>query len=91
MKVPRKKVYEAIDTEREYQDKLGADRTDGKKHTVGEFLVMMRHYMTKAEEAWTLNPGDAAALDVVRKIAGISVNCMENWGAPKRKKKKTAV
>ncbi len=80
----RQEVYEAIDTEREYQDRLPPSRTDGKVHTVGEFLTMMRAYMTKAEAAWTEHPGDAAALEIVRKITGIGVNCMEKWGAPKR-------
>ena len=80
----RQEVYEAVDTEREYQDRLPQGRTDGREHTVGEFLTMLQYYMTEAQKAWTTNAGDAAALHVVRKIAGISVNCMEKWGAPKR-------
>lgn len=84
-KATRQEVYEAIDTERDYQDRLGANRTDGRQQTVGEYLTMMRHYMNKADEAWTNNPGDAAALEVIRKIGGIAVRCMEDWGAPKRK------
>lgn len=80
----RQEVYAAIDTERQYQDKLSSARTDGREKTVGEFLTMLRHYMNKADAAWTENAGDAAALEQIRKIAGISVNCMEKWGAPKR-------
>jgi len=83
-KVSRKDVYEAIDSERDYQDRLSADRTDGREHAVGEYLTMLRHYLNKADEAWTMNAGDLAALEQMRKIAGIAVRCMEDWGAPKR-------
>lgn len=86
----RKEVYRAIDSERDYQEDLSAKRTDGRKHTVGEFLTMLRHYANEADAAWTMNPGDAAALEQIRKIAGIAVNCMEKWGAPKRKPKKSS-
>ncbi|GAG92939.1 unnamed protein product, partial [marine sediment metagenome] len=56
-----------------------------KPHTVGNYLTMLRRYANKADEAWTDNAGDLAALDVIRKIAGIAVHCMEDWGAPLRK------
>jgi len=80
----REKVYEIIDSERAYQDKLPKIRTDGRKHTVGEFLIMMQHYMNRAVEHWTLTPSDAMALDDIRKIAGICVKCMEEHGANPR-------
>ncbi len=81
----RDQVYEAIDSERDYQDALGADRTDGFDHTVGEYLVMLDTYLRKAKDAWTMNAGNKAALEEIRKIAGISVRCMEDHGAPFRK------
>ncbi len=85
----RQEVYQAIDqaidSEREYQNRLSANRTDGRKHTPGEFLTMLRVYVNKADVAWTENAGDEATLEIMRKIAGIAVNCMETWGAPKRK------
>ena len=40
--------------------------------------------MDKANEAWSMNAGDEDALDVVRKIGGIAVHCMEDHGAPER-------
>lgn len=85
MKVKREDVYKAIDSEREYQENLGAGRTDGRTHTVGEFLVMLQRYVDHAFAAWTDNAGDQAALNQVRKVAGIAVNCMEKHGAPHRK------
>lgn len=82
----RKEVYAVIDGERSYQDALGPDRTDGTETTVGEYITMLQHYQIKLVEAWTLNPGDASALDVMRKIAGIAVHCMEDHGAISRVK-----
>ena len=80
----REHVYKVIDTEREYQDLLDDTRTDGSDHTVGDYVTMMQHYQNELVRAWTLNPGDAAALEVMRKIAGIAVHCMEDHGAPTR-------
>ena len=92
VRIPRERVYLAIDSERSYQDHLKEDRTsnptDGTRsidHTVGDFSIMMQQYMNELAEAWTKNPGDMPALHVMRKIAGIAVNCMEQHGAPLRK------
>lgn len=81
----REQVYQAIDTERKYQDALGANRTAGEDHTVGDYVTMMQYYQNALIEAWTTTAGDDAALDIMRKIAGIAVHCMEDHGAPKRK------
>ena len=88
---PRDNVYLAIDSEREYQDYLKKDRaecpTDGTRsinHTVGDFCTMMQCYQNELIEAWTRNPGDQTALQTMRKIAAIAVNCMEQHGAPHR-------
>lgn len=83
-KTPRAEVYAAIDTERDYQDKLPLCRGDGSPKSVGEYLTLLRAYSAKADSAWTDNPGDEKALHVIRKIAGIAVYCMEIHGAPPR-------
>lgn len=80
----RNRVYQLIDSERAYQDKLPSTRTDGQPRTVGDYLTMFQYYLDKAAEAWVMNPGDQSALDVVRKLAGIAVHCMEDHGAPPR-------
>lgn len=87
----RAEVYAAFDSERDYQDNLKKDRTsnptDGTRsidHSVGDFVTMMQHYQNNLVEAWTTNPGDQAAMDIMRKIGGIATNCMEQHGAPKR-------
>ena len=83
----RKDVYKIIDSERDYQDQLEEDRTEGLPHSVGDYVVMLQHYINDATKAWTLNPGDEMAIEVVRKIAGIAVHCMEDHGAKKREPK----
>lgn len=85
MKATRERVYDAIDSEREYQDMLPPTRTDGVSRSVGDYVTMMQHYQSKLVAAWTENAGDEQALDVMRKIGGIAVHCMEDHGAPLRK------
>jgi hypothetical protein len=85
----REKVYNAINSERDYQDTLSSDRTDGAKHTVGDYIVMLQHYQQELVKAWTANAGTDEALNVMRKIAGIAVHCMEDHGAPVRVTKTT--
>lgn len=80
----REDVYKLIDGERDYQDNLGSDRTDGVFRTVGDYITMLQYYQTQLIEQWTINPGCEQALNVMRKIAGIAVHCMEDHGAPKR-------
>ncbi len=86
----RQEVYEAIDTERDYQDRVIAkdpsrhDAAVDANHSVGAYLTMLDTYLRRAQDAWTDNAGHDKALEVVRKIAGIAVHCMEDHGAPKR-------
>ena len=51
---------------------------------VGDYITMLSHYQQKLIQAWTLSPGNDQALDVMRKIAGIAVHCMEDHGSVKR-------
>ena len=81
----REEAYHAVDTERDYQDRLPISRTDGDYKTVGDYVTMLGHYHTKMVAAWTECPGNDAALEVMRKCAGIAVHCMEDHGAPVRK------
>jgi hypothetical protein len=73
-------VYAYIGAERDYQDSLPPSRTDGQPRSIGDYFTMLRYYMRQADEAWTVNPGNGPALDVIRKIAGICVHCMEDHG-----------
>jgi hypothetical protein len=82
--LPRKTVYHMIDAERDYQETLPAERTDGREHSINGYLVMFGHYLREAFRAWTTNPGDAAALQSIVKLAGIAAHCLEDHGAPRR-------
>lgn len=81
------RVYDVIDGERDYQNSLGPDRTDGTDRTVGDYLTMFEHYRKKAVYDWASNPSNEQALHQIRKLAAIAVRCMEEHGAPEREKK----
>ncbi|MEY4723362.1 MAG: hypothetical protein RLZZ324_875 [Candidatus Parcubacteria bacterium] len=89
-KATRQEVYEAIDGEREYQDScIAHDPTrhetgPDSNHSVGAYLTMLAEYVRKAQQEWTDKAGHGPALEVIRKVAGIAVHCMEDHGAPKR-------
>lgn len=76
----REEIYKIIDSERDYQN----FQWSGHYHEVGAYLTMIRYYLSDAEKAWTKNNGDEPALDVIRKIAGIAVACMEEHGSKPR-------
>ena len=84
----RENVYKLIDGERDYQDSLAPSRTDGSRKTVGDYITMLQYYQTKLVEAWTVNAGTEEAKEVMRKIAGIAVHCIEDHGAPPRTESK---
>lgn len=89
----RKKVYEMIDKERDYQDSLcdkGTFRHSESDKSVPAELTMIKVYTDKALEDWTNNRGDIPALHQVRKIAALTVRCLENHGTEEvhRKNKK---
>lgn len=89
----RSQVYEAINTERDYQDSFVLpERQYYETHTLGEFILMLNQYAKQAMQKWThhadVEPPES--LEEVRKIAAIAVRCMEQHGAPHRKVNKTA-
>ncbi len=95
----RSDVYVAINTERAYQDKRGSPETTqcGGKHEVPTFLTFMREYLRRAELLASSIAGDGVAppghefegensLDMIRKVTALGVACMEQNGAPKRRR-----
>jgi hypothetical protein len=82
----RSVIYKIIDGERDYQRSLlgpGGVRSC-ETQEVGSYLLLLQDYVDKAQVAWVAHHGDVAALDVIRKVAGIAVRCMEEHGAPPR-------
>jgi hypothetical protein len=78
----RQDVYEALDAERSYQDQKWG--TLDSRNSVGDFLTYMVELSRKADEL--SNPDyPERSLDIIRKITGVAVACMEQHGAPHRR------
>ena len=84
----REEVYQLIDEEREYQDLLWPQRDNPDSPnalTIGEFVLLISEYVDRAKNTWAKErKPEIKTLHMVRKIAGIAVNCMEQHGAPQR-------
>ena len=83
----RKDVYDALDSERDYQDKkfrglFGTGR-DATKRSLDEFILYIQQYATEAS-ALTTHGDEDEALNFVRKVGALCVGCMERHGAPRR-------
>lgn len=80
----RSKVYEAIDSERDYQDQFwGAGHDDN--NNIADFLIYIEQYVNKAKEIYTSTHQEKVVHEL-RKIAALTVACMEYHGTAKRKK-----
>jgi hypothetical protein len=87
--ITRDEVYAAIDSERDYQDRMTEDsaRPDMINNlSPGDHLLAMEHALLQARTAWYAgsSPHPEAA-EYVRKVAGLAVAWMERNSAPKRK------
>lgn len=86
----RSEVYLAIDSERAYQDrKWGATESSGKPgiggaRTLDEFASYIYGYAADLHQVSTHELSPEKKLDLVRKVAGLCVACMEQHGAPHR-------
>ena len=85
----RTTVYEAIDSEREYQNSkwrrpTSKDPAGHNPHTITEWLSYMQYYVNEGLKVQTLSFEEGAGLDFLRKVAALGVAGMEQHGAPKR-------
>ena len=89
----REQVYQAIDSERAYQNNRWGDTpsevSGHNPHSVTEWLTYMRHYVEEGLKIATMSskrddPTDRKALEFARKVAALGVVCMEQHGAPRR-------
>lgn len=82
MKVTRKRVYSAIDGERDYQDRHTLANPIDPGFSTGDYITMLTCYADKLPAAWALNPGEAPpeVLHNMRKIAAIAIQCLEAHG-----------
>lgn len=84
----RQDAFEAIEGEREHQDQKWGTLQEH-PHEVGSWLTIMRKHLTDAETAFCGHGGDAGALEAIRKVSAVGVACMEQHGAPKRRRKES--
>lgn len=87
MTATRQEVYAAIDSERDYQDRIWRNAAgDGPNPLeVGEAILAMEDYLEQARKIWCREHKPCAqSLEFVRKVAGLAVSCMEQHGAPPR-------
>lgn len=77
----RADVYKLIDGERDYQEALWPVNP----LTEGEFISLLQDYVNQARTVWAREPKPCqATMGIIRKIASIAVNAMEQHGAPAR-------
>lgn len=94
----RQEVYAAIDSERNYQDKiwgasLSGNRTpdsekgeSGGDRTIDEFSVYIIGYADDLLKEASHFATTTEKLDIIRKISTLGIACMEQHGAPHRNK-----
>jgi hypothetical protein len=81
LKCSRTDVYKAIDSERDYQEKLV--RNDVTNQQPLEQLALIEHIIGQLKADWYNKPG-LVNMAYFRKIAGICVRAMEQHGAVPR-------
>lgn len=81
----RQEVYEAIDTERDYQDsKWGVtDDPNYVSYEPAQFLIDIEIHLNKAKQA-NYNIDKEAVMSELRKIGALAVKCGEVHNMPKR-------
>lgn len=85
----RKEVYQAIDSERAYQDEMTrrSDRPDMiEDFRIGDALSALQRLTAGAHDIWyeDYEPYENT-MEVIRKIAGVAVKMGERYGMRERK------
>ena len=81
----RDKVYAAVDTERDFQDRKWGT-IEQHPHEVGAWIALMESLLAHARDAWAGNPDDREALKGIRKVVAVGVACGEQHGMQCRSK-----
>ena len=77
----RKKVYNLIDGERDYQDQKW--RENATDNSISDWLTYIRIHLLRADEA-VYNGDKDEVMSQIRKIAALAVASIEEHSAPKR-------
>ena len=83
----RADVYKAIDSERDYQERKWGNGATKKVHSLEEWCLYIQDYLDEAKHALSRKPDDVCypiAKEIMRKIGGMAVKCMEEHGTTLR-------
>lgn len=82
----RDKVYKAINSERDYQDKRWGKTNDPNyvSYEPAQFLIDIEVHLNKAK-MFNYNIDKIGVMEELRKIASLAVKCGEVHGLPERK------
>jgi hypothetical protein len=75
----QKAVFEAIASERDYQDRKWGTPAEH-PHEVGGYLTLMDVHLQRAKAAWASANNDTEALEALRKVLAVGVACAEQHG-----------
>lgn len=75
----QKAVFEAIASERDYQDRKWGTPAEH-PHEVGGWLTLMAVHLRRAQNAWAGANSDTEALEALRKVLAVGVACGEQHG-----------
>lgn len=75
----QKAVFEAIASERDYQDRKWGTPAEH-PHEVGGWLTLMSVHLRRAQDAWAGANSDTEALEALRKVLAVGVACGEQHG-----------
>jgi hypothetical protein len=86
----RRQVYDVIDSERDYQDKIW-DNLNKTINNPSSFILWMEEYLSHARKLASTKDerkgteGCSEIMDTIRKVTALGVACMEINDAPHRK------
>lgn len=88
----RQDIYKAIDTERDYQNKVwDANNKSSKATCISAYILWMERYLNVAREQASTSDETTgtetanAMMETIRKVAALAVACGEIHGMPERK------
>ena len=82
--VAKEETLAALASERAYQTHIAATFNHAGVPTLSADILLMRLLLSQIESAWYAPKNDAQVMDLVRKLAAVSLRSLDNHGAPMR-------
>ena len=77
----RTEIYKAIDTEREYQDKMWINPID---RPIDSYATYIAYQVTELQKLCATTDEPEEKMNIIRKIAALCVSCAEKHGISER-------